>query len=503
MTALIVLAIVVLLVVVSIQIGKISELSANIRGEEASERDSNRFNASLGMIFLVAFLALCVGSAWYYKDFMIGYGALPRASVHGESIQEIFNITLFFTGIIFVLTHIALFWFAYKYSAQKGRASLFIPENHTLEKWWTGIPAVVMCGLVIFGLAAWNEATADVTPGEDFVEIEATAHQFAWELRYPGKDKVLGEKYFKNIVPGVNDLGINFNDPSSYDDIYLSSSDMIVLPKGRKVRVRITAQDVLHNFALAHFSVKMDAIPGLPTYFVFTPTMTTEEYRQNLKKYKDYNVPYDPADPTGPKKWESFNFELSCQELCGRGHFSMRRIVKIVSPEEYETWLATKTPFFPENIEAKVKAGQYTWYKGSGELTTAKPTVPTEFSAVALETAKVGDVLNLKHVNFATGSAVLTPESAQELGLIVVAMSKNATMTVEVSGHTDNAGNSAKNQSLSEARAKAVADFIAQKNIEAKRMTAVGFGDTKPLADNTTAEGKQQNRRTEFKIITK
>ena len=502
MTALIVLAIFVLLVVVSIQIGKISELSANIRGEESAEHDSNRFNASFGLIFLVGFLAFCIGTAWYYKNYMIGYGALPHASVHGDTIQGIFNITLFFTGIVFVLTHIGLFWFAYKYAAKKGRKVLFIPENHTLEKWWTGIPAVVMCGLVIFGLSAWNEATSDVTPGEDFVEIEATAHQFAWEIRYPGKDKVLGEKYFRNIVPGVNDLGINFNDANSHDDIYLSSSDMIVLPKGRKVRVRITAQDVLHNFAMAHFSVKMDAIPGLPTYFVLTPTMTTEEYRQNLKKYKEYHVPYDPTDPTGPKKWESFNFELSCQELCGKGHFSMRRIVKIVSPEEYETWLATKTAFFPENIEAKIKPGQYTWYKG-GATFDAKPAAPAEFSAAAVETAKAGDVLNLKHVNFATGSAILTPESAQELGLIVDEMKKISTMTVEVSGHTDNMGNSAKNQTLSEARAKAVADFVTKKGIDAKRMTAVGFGDTKPIADNTSAEGKQQNRRTEFKIITK
>lgn len=500
MTAFIVLAIVVLLVVVSVQIGKISELSANIRGEEAAEHDSNRFNASFGVYFMIGFLIFCVGSAWYYKNYMIGYGALPHASIHGESIQEIFNITLFFTGIVFVLTHIALFWFAYKFAAKKGRKVLFMPDNHTLEKWWTGIPAVVMCGLVIFGLVAWNEATADVKQGEDFVEIEATAHQYAWELRYPGKDKVLGEKYFRNIVPGINDVGVNYNDPASHDDIYLSSGDEIVLPKGRKVRVRITAQDVLHNFGMPHFSVKMDAIPGLPTYFVFTPTMTTEEYRSNLKKYKEYQTPYDETEPNGAKKWEAFNFELACQELCGKGHFSMRRIVKIVEPEDYEKWLETKTAFFPDNIEAKVKSGEYTWYKVAGET---KPAAPAEFSAAAVETAKAGDVLNLKHVNFATGSAVLTPESAQELGLVVEAMTKNATMTVEVSGHTDNVGDPLKNQTLSEARAKSVADFVTKRGIDAKRMLAVGFGDTKPLADNATAEGKQQNRRTEFKILTK
>jgi cytochrome c oxidase subunit II len=502
MTALIVLGILVLLVVVSIQIGKISELSANIRGEESAEHDSNRFNASFGMFFMVGFLIFCVASAWYYRNYMVGFGALPRASIHGDSIQSLFNVTLFFTGIVFVLTHIALFWFAYKYAAKKGRKVLFIPENHTLEKWWTGIPAVVMCGLVIFGLTAWNEATADVKQGDDFVEIEATGHQWAWDIRYPGKDKVLGEKYFRNIVPGLNDLGINFNDPASLDDVCISSSDEIVIPKGKKVRVRITAQDVLHDFGMVHFSVKMDAIPGLPTYAVFTPTMTTEEYRQHMKKYAEYQVPYDPTEPNGARKWEKFNFELACMELCGKGHFSMKRIVKVVSPEEYETWLTTKTAFFPDNIEAKIKPGQYTWYKGNGETKTA-PTAPAEFSATAVESAKAGDVLELNHVNFTTGSAVITPESTQELDVIVEEMKKIPSMTVEVGGHTDNVGDAGKNQTLSEARAKAVADFVAKKGVDAKRLTGIGFGDTKPIADNATAEGKQKNRRTEFKILTK
>ena len=81
----------------------------------------------------------------------------------------------------------------------------------------------------------------------------------------------------------------------NHDDIHV---DEIVLPKGKKVRVRITARDVLHNFYLPHFRVKMDAIPGIPTYFIFTPEMTTEEYRQNLKEYPEYQALSDPEDPS-------------------------------------------------------------------------------------------------------------------------------------------------------------------------------------------------------------
>ncbi len=498
MTSLIVLLSVVLLVVVAVQIGRISELSAKIRGEEAAQHDSNKFNATLGMYFMVAFLIFCVASALYYKNYMLGYGPLKAASEHGSSIYSLFNATLFFTGIVFVLTHIALFWFAYKYREQKGRKVLFIPHDNKLEVIWTAIPAVVMCGLVVGGLWVWNDVMSDVKEGEDVIEIEATGYQFAWALRYPGNDNALGTKYFRNIVPGVNELGIDYNDPKSLDDFL---ADEIVLPKGKKVRVRITARDVLHNFYLPHFQVKMDAIPGLPTYFVFTPKFSTEEYRMELKKYPEYNVPADPAEPNGPKKWEVFNYELACAELCGTGHFSMRKLVKIVSDEEYQKWLETQKSAFETNIKDKVEPGKYTWYKG--EAKTSEVKVPVEFSAAAVESAQVGEVLNLKHVNFVTGSATLTPESSSELDIAVAAMTKDPKMTIEVDGHTDNVGDPAKNKSLSEARAKAVVAYLVSKGIDAKRMTGVGYSDTKPIADNSTPSGRLTNRRTELKVLSK
>ncbi len=379
MTTLLVLASIVLFIVVAVQIGRISELSAKIRGEEAVQEESNKSNSRLGMFFMVGFLVFCVASAWFYKNYMIGYGPLEHASEHGKKIQSLFNWTLFFTGIVFVVTHIALFWFGYKYRGVKGRKVLFMPHDNKLEVIWTVIPAVVMCGLVVGGLWVWNDAMGDVKEGDEHLEIEATGYQFGWTLRYPGADGAIGTKYYKNIEPGVNDIGVDFNDPKSQDDIILAGSEVIYIPKGKKVRIRITAKDVLHNFFLPHFSVKMDAIPGLPTYFVFTPTLTTEEYRMNLKKYPEYHVPADPAEPNGLQKWEVFNFELACAELCGKGHFSMRRVVKVVEMAEYEKWASEQKAFFPENIETKVEAGKYSWWKGNGEAkTTTTEAKPSE-----------------------------------------------------------------------------------------------------------------------------
>ncbi len=497
MTAFFVVACIILFMIVAVQIGKITEVYARIRGEVVAQVSSNNFNGIFGLIFLVGFLVFSIGSAWYYKNYMLGYGPMHHASIHGKSIQTLFNTTLFFTGIVFVLTQIALFWYAYKYrDTNNKRKVLYIPHDNRLEVIWTVIPSIVMCGLVVGGLWVWNDVMADVKEGEDFLEIEATGYQYAWAIRYPGADNAIGTKYFRNIVPGVNDLGVDFNDPKSQDDIILNSEEL-VLPKGKKIRVRITSKDVIHNFYLPHFTVKMDAIPGLPTFFIFTPTMTTEEYRQELKKYPEYDVPSDPTDPNSPKKWEAFNFELACSKLCGKGHFGMRRQIRIVEQDEYNKWAAGLKPYFTENVKGKIEPGKYSWYKGE------PATAPKEFNAQALESAKEGDVLELNHINFATGSANLTPESVNELNIIVEALNKNQTMSVEVSGHTDNVGDAVKNKALSEARAKAVENFVEKKGIDAKRISSVGFGDAKPIADNATDAGKQLNRRTEFKILTK
>ena len=98
-------------------------------------------------------------------------------------------------------------------------------------------------------------------PKEEFIEIEACGTQFNWLLRYPGEDGKLGTRDFK-MINGVNPLGQDWNDPKNIDDIHPNE---IVLPVNKKVRVRITARDVLHNFYLPHFRVKMDAVPGMPT----------------------------------------------------------------------------------------------------------------------------------------------------------------------------------------------------------------------------------------------
>jgi cytochrome c oxidase subunit 2 len=497
MTSIIVLFCIILVAVVLVQIGKVYELTNVIKGEQQVLRDNSKWNGWISLVFLVLFLVGVIWSAWSYKNVMLGYGPHESASAHGSMLDNLFNVTLFFTGIVFVLTHIALFWFAFKYRYQEGRKAKFIPHDNRLEIWWTAIPAVVMTVLVVRGLNAWNTVMADVKEGEDYMEIEATGQQFGWTIRYPGPDGKIGARDYK-LTTGSNTLGMDFTDPKTWDDII--PSEALYLPVGKKVRVRIIAKDVLHNFYLPQHRVKMDAVPGLPTYFVFTPTKTTAEYRNELRKYPEYHEPYDPTDPTGPKRWEKFDYELACAELCGKGHYSMRRIFKVVPQDEYDAWYRQQKSFYLTEIRGKDDDPNKDKVLDIEIRERAKEFGENVKKAIESPDAK-DKTLPLNYVNFETGSATLTANSKYELDNLVTALTAYPAIQIEVAGHTDNVGEPAANLALSSARAASVANYLIERGISASRIRARGYGETKPLVPNDSPENQAKNRRTEFTIL--
>ena len=496
MTLLTILLTFILLSVVVIQLGKISDLTSKIRGEETAQKIINDRNALWGMIFMVVFLVGCVVSAVYYKNYMLGYGPHTSASAHGSDIDSLFNVTLFWTGIVFIITHVFLFWFAYKYREQKGRKAFFFPHNNTLEIVWTAVPFAVLTFLVVRGLQVWNDVMPDVDANEQYMEIEATGYQFNWDIRYPGADGELGVKDY-TLIGGINGLGQDWTDTRNIDDFLPSE---IWLPKDEKVRVRITSKDVLHNFYLPHFRVKMDAVPGLPTYFIFTPTKTTEEYRQELKKYPEWQIPADPTEPDGPQKWETFNYELACAELCGKGHYSMRRIVKVVEAQEYAEWEASQNSYYLSNIRNTDDDP----FKGELlqlEIDNRKGELISEFDEKYKSEDRIGSIINLKHVFFETGSSALKEVSKYELTNVASVLNQYKDINIELSGHTDSQGDDDANQILSEQRAEVVLQELLKLGVDSSRLSSKGYGESNPIDSNETAEGRQNNRRTELKII--
>ena len=505
MTYLIAFAIIFFLAVIVIQIGKLTELSAKIRGEEAVERSSTNTQGIALMTFMVIFLVACIWSSYHYKNQMFGYGPLTSASAHGFEIDSLFNVTLALTGIVFIITHILLFWYAYKYRQTSGRKAIFFAHDTKLELVWTVIPALVMIYLVANGLVVWNNLFPTLTEDDKYLEIEATGYQFAWDIRYPGADGKLGNKDFRLIDPANNSLGIDWNDEASVDDIVLGGTDKILIPKDSLLKVRITAKDVLHSFYLPHFRVKMDAVPGLPTSFIFTPVKTTQEFREQLRAYPEWQVPSDPEDPNSKQRWETFDYELACAELCGKGHYSLRRVVEVVTREEFNTWLAAQKPFYVTNIRNTDKdpwAGKKLFdYEIKARGFELRSTVARY---VEDTTGTLSNIINLDHVFYVSGSSDLNSDlSKHELNNLVTLMGRFPKLKVELAGHTDNVGDAATNLTLSVDRSNKVKAYLIEKGVNTDRLVAKGYGQDQPLGSNDTPEGRQKNRRTELRIISK
>ena len=315
-----VVAIAVMIFVIIFQIAKASEYVSVLKGEEKSAKQNNKINGFM----LIGFLVFGLIGAWYCNHLYYGKTLFVQgsASVEGEQIDNMLFITIAVTGFIFVITQVLLFWFAFKYQRNDNRKAFFFPHNTKLELIWTTIPAIVLTVLVVFGLKHWFLITSDAP--QDAVVVEITGHQFAWEMRYPGKDNVLGKIDYKLYnMPSGNNVAVDFADPASHDDIHVSAN--MHLPVGRPVKLVIHAQDVIHDVGLVHFRLKMDAVPGIPTTMWFTPKYTTEEMKVRT------------GNP-------NFVYEISCDQICGQGHFSMRGTIVVESEAEYRKWLAEQKP---------------------------------------------------------------------------------------------------------------------------------------------------------------
>jgi cytochrome c oxidase subunit 2 len=318
MQAILILAILLLVLVVGFQIAKASEYVAMIRGFEKSRKQSNRINGFLMLVFLVLGLI----GVYYCNEKLKGTILGEPASDHGVLVDRMLYVTLAITFIVFLATQIALFWFAYKYQESDNRKAFYYPHNNTLELIWTVIPAIALSVLVGFGIFYWFKITGPAP--KDAMVVEVVGKQFGWEFRYPGEDGILGKKYFKKVDAAIgNPVGQLWEDPANHDDIFVEQEMHLVV--GKPVQLVIGAKDVIHDVGLTHFRLKMDAVPGTPTSMWFTPKFTTAEMKEKT------------GNP-------DFVYEISCDQMCGKGHWSMRGIIVVETQEEFDAWIAAKKP---------------------------------------------------------------------------------------------------------------------------------------------------------------
>ncbi len=319
MTLYLTIAVIVLVFVVIFQIAKASEYVSVLKGEETSRKQNNKINGFL----MVTFLVLGLIGVWYCNHLLFHKTlfAYDAASVQGEKVDSMLWLTIYVTGSVFIATQILLFWFAFKYQEDDKRKVFYFPHNTNLELLWTVVPAIVLTVLVVIGLRNWFSFTSEAPKEAQVVEV--TGKQFGWIFRYPGKDGELGKKYYKNIDEATNQLGLVWDDKLAQDDIV--STQALYVVKGKPVKLVIGSRDVIHDVGLSQFRLKMDAVPGIPTTMWFTPKYTTKEMKE---------VSGNP----------NFVYEISCDQVCGASHYSMRGIIEVVTQAEYDVWMAKQKP---------------------------------------------------------------------------------------------------------------------------------------------------------------
>lgn len=252
---------------------------------------------SVPILGVLAFVFAAMPNSWPLYDHWFP----EDISKNGWVIDSLFNSILYLTGIIFVGTSLALFWFMWKYDGTTHSNPVkFSHGSHTLEVVWSILPAVTLVFIAIFQMDAWANAkmlrpmlagpdgrlgTTDDLPRPALAEV--TGRQFEWRIRYAGPDQQIGTE---DDLHTVNDLH---------------------LPEGEEIVLVIKSMDVLHNFFVPNIRIKNDVVPGMKQHVWFTPMKQGQ-------------------------------YDIVCAELCGWGHYKMKGRMTIVSPDKFDQWMIQK-----------------------------------------------------------------------------------------------------------------------------------------------------------------
>jgi cytochrome c oxidase subunit II len=207
----------------------------------------------------------------------------PSAAV----IDNLFLFILYLTGVIFIGTSLALFWFMWKYDAAKNTEPVqYTHGSHTLEVVWSILPAATLLFIAIYQMNAWANQKMRRPQENDRDKpplAEVTGRQFEWRIRYAGADRIVGTPDDLHVV---NDLHV---------------------PVNEEVVLSIESQDVLHSFFLPNLRVKQDVVPGMEQFVWF-------------------------------KAASEGSFDIVCAELCGWGHYKMRGRITVESQDKFDKW---------------------------------------------------------------------------------------------------------------------------------------------------------------------
>ena len=257
------------------------------------------FVAVIFAIIIIASIIFHFWSPWWWT---------PVASNWGN-IDDTIILSFWVTGAVFVGVCLFMAYCVWRYRYRPDRRAEYEPENKKLEWRLTWLTSLGVAVLLAPGLLVWNQF---VTVPKNAFNVEVVAYQWGWNYRLPGEDRILGKTDAK-LVSYENPYGLNLNDPNGKDDIIVQDADLH-LQIDQPVKINLRSLDVIHNFYVPQFRAKMDTLPGIVSYYWFTPTKTGK-------------------------------YEILCAEFCGTGHYAMRGTVLVDEKKDYNDWLAQQITF--------------------------------------------------------------------------------------------------------------------------------------------------------------
>lgn len=375
------------------QLTKVYELTRGLRKtreEEISPAD-NKLQANLLLVWMFIFF----GSVIYLYSKYGNYLPEP-ASEHGVDVDKLMSINIWIITIVFFVVNALLLIFSYKYYYRKDRKARFFAHDNRLEMVWTLIPGVTMAFIIVYGLITWNKITGPASenaiqvevyskqfgwivryPGENQTfgsstynlidpstnplglvtkenikariesidaEVEALKHDIEENEKLPlWPDSYVESQHEKlyrlgRLKQRILDIKETQNPKTGLSEWMAGNDDRVVntelhIPVGKEVEFIFRSQDVIHSAYMPHFRAQMNTVPGIPTRFKMTPTITTEEMRGKLGD-------------------DEFNYILLCNKVCGVSHYNMKINVIVESEKDYQAWVEKQKKFIPDAEEA-------------------------------------------------------------------------------------------------------------------------------------------------------
>ncbi|MCL2656711.1 MAG: cytochrome c oxidase subunit II [Betaproteobacteria bacterium] len=258
------------------------------------------------MALAIVLILLALGSVAFH--FLNPWHATPVASNWG-GIDHTLTLTLVITAIVFVAVNLFVAYTVIRFRHREGAQAAYQPHDKKLELWLIGITSVGIVAMLAPGLRVYSQM---IHAPRNVIQVEVLGQQWQWSFRLPGRDGKLGRSDIR-FVSAANPFGLDPNDPNAQDDVLIEGGELL-LPLGHPIQFLLRSKDVVHDFYVPQFRVKLDMVPGMVSRFWLTPT-------------------------------RSGTFEIACAKYCGLGHYHMSGHVKVVDAVQFQTWLASQPTF--------------------------------------------------------------------------------------------------------------------------------------------------------------